>query len=204
MTDPYLYPGTTVLKNILDIRTQETLDEAEADYVSLRLRELAENPLIGKYDLQHYLNFHKYIFQDIYDWAGKPRVVNMIKPEPILGGISIDYSKHDKIVNDLEKEINIVASINWGQDVGSLTKKLASSMADIWKIHAFREGNTRTTITFFCQLIDEKLKSANRKIFEENAVYVRTALVAYCANFGKGGDYSKKQYLENIIKDAIS
>ncbi len=77
-------------------------------------------------------------------------------------------------------------------------------MADVWKIHPFREGNTRTTITFFCQLIDEKYKKANRKIFEDNAVYVRTALVAYCADFKDGNNYSKKEYLERIVKDALS
>lgn len=49
MPDPYAYPGTDVLKNILGIRDRKKLDEAEADYVSLRLRELAEKPLPGDY-----------------------------------------------------------------------------------------------------------------------------------------------------------
>lgn len=47
MRDPYVYPGTDILKNVLDIHDKQTLDDAEADYVSLRLRELAENPLEG-------------------------------------------------------------------------------------------------------------------------------------------------------------
>ena len=49
------------------------LDDAEADYVSLRLRELAENPLDGDYSIRHLAEMHKYIFQDIYEWAGKIR-----------------------------------------------------------------------------------------------------------------------------------
>lgn len=47
------------------------LKDAEADYVSLRLRELAENPLDGDYDFAHLAKMHEYIFQDLYEWAGK-------------------------------------------------------------------------------------------------------------------------------------
>lgn len=53
MLDPYVYPGTDILKNVLGIQDKQTLDDAEADYVSLRLRELAENPLNGDYAFKH-------------------------------------------------------------------------------------------------------------------------------------------------------
>ncbi len=63
--DPYLDNG--ILKNKLGITDQGTLDDVEADYVALRLRELAEVPLPGDYRAKHFLLMHKYIFQDIYD-----------------------------------------------------------------------------------------------------------------------------------------
>jgi len=53
MLDPYVYPSTDILKNILGIQERKLLDDAEADYVSLRLRELAESPLRGDYDFAH-------------------------------------------------------------------------------------------------------------------------------------------------------
>ena len=62
MRDPYLYENRTVLKNKLDIRTQEELDDAEADYVVYRLKDLALNPLLGKYDTEHFLKMHHFIF----------------------------------------------------------------------------------------------------------------------------------------------
>lgn len=71
MLDPYIYPGTDILKNILGIQDRQMLKDAEADYVSLRLRELAENPLDGDYDFAHLAKMHEYIFQDLYEWAGK-------------------------------------------------------------------------------------------------------------------------------------
>ena len=71
MVDDYLYDGTDVLKNLFNVRTQSELDDIEADYVSLRLKELAEKPIPGNYDLDHFLKFHHFIFQDVYPWAGK-------------------------------------------------------------------------------------------------------------------------------------
>ncbi|MBR1559499.1 MAG: hypothetical protein IJ646_04585 [Clostridia bacterium] len=76
--------------------------------------------------------------------------------------------------------------------------------AALWKIHAFREGNTRTTIHFCCQFADEKGFPIDRQLFEDNSHYVRTALVAYNAVFSDIGDRSKKEYLEEIIRDGIA
>lgn len=65
------------------------------------------------------------------------------------------------------------------------------------------EGNTRTTITFCCQFADEMGFPLDRKLFEENSMYVRTALVAYNAFFSDGTDFSKKEYLRKIVYDAL-
>ena len=70
MPDPYLYEGTDVLKNLLNIKDKKLLEEAEAGYVTYRLKEIALNPLPGNYDYYHLLDMHKYIFQDMYEWAG--------------------------------------------------------------------------------------------------------------------------------------
>lgn len=59
MRDPYLYEDTDVLKNKLDIKEQDLLDDAEADYVVYRLKELAMNPLEGKYDLEHLMEIQE-------------------------------------------------------------------------------------------------------------------------------------------------
>lgn len=113
MPDPYVYPGTDVLKNTLGIRDRKKLEGAEADYVSLRLRELAEKPLPGDYGLAHMASMHKYIFQDIYEWAGKIRTVNMEKEEPALGGLSIEYSDKGKISDDLSRALRKMTSCPW-------------------------------------------------------------------------------------------
>ena len=66
--DPYCYPGTSVLKNRLDLRTQSDLQEFEAMITAQR----ADEPLpAGRLDHDHYLAIHRHLFQDVYDWAGR-------------------------------------------------------------------------------------------------------------------------------------
>ncbi len=90
MRDPYLYDDSDVLKNKLNITDQDRLEEAEADYVVYRLKDLAINPLQGDYQVEHLLKMHEYLFQDLYDWAGKTRIISIYKEEPVLGGMSVE------------------------------------------------------------------------------------------------------------------
>lgn len=204
MRDPYLYEESQVLKNKLQIRKQDELDSAEADYVSYRLRELAKNPMPGTYNTEHFLKMHYYIFQDLYDWAGEPRIISMYKEEGILGGMSVEYSDPFDIVNDISVILSDMRKKLWREmDIKKASKEFCDSLAKLWKVHPFREGNTRTTITFCCQFADEIGLKMNRELFEKNSRYVRTALVAYNAYFADGNDFSKKEYLERIVYDAM-
>ena len=204
MRDPYLYEDAEVLRNKLDIRQQELLDEAEADYVVFRLKDLALNPLPGDYHTVHFLKMHEFIFQDIFEWAGKPRTISIYKEEDVLGGQSIEYSDPFDIVKDLHHVLHDMRSKEWKKmSREQISCEFCDSLAKLWKIHPFREGNTRTTVTFCCQFADEMDFSINRKLLEDNARYVRTALVAYNAYFSDGLDFSKKEYLERIIYDAL-
>lgn len=204
MRDPYLYEDTPVLKNKLGIRDQELLDQAEADYVVYRLKDLALNPLRGNYHSGHLLKMHRYIFQDLFEWAGRPRTISIYKEEDVLGGQSIEYSNPKNIANDIYYALLNMREKAWsGMTQKEKASEFCDSLARLWKIHPFREGNTRTTITFCCQFADEKGFPLNRKLFEENSVYVRTALVAYNAFFSDGTDFSKQEYLERIVYDAL-
>ncbi|MBQ6806093.1 MAG: Fic family protein [Lachnospiraceae bacterium] len=205
MRDPYLYEKSQVLKNKLNIRTQEELDEAEADYVVYRLKDLAMNPMPGEYNTEHLLKMHHYIFQDLYEWAGEPRIIAIYKEEDVLGGMSVEYSDSFDITKDIHFILSDMRQKPWkDMDRKRASEEFCSSLARLWKVHPFREGNTRTTITFCCQYADEIGLRINRELFEKNSRYVRTALVAYNAYFTDGSDFSKKEYLERIVYDAMA
>ena len=75
----YCYPHSDVLKNKLNITNAEELFETEKELTIIRLQELQKNPIKGNFDFKHLKDIHEYIFQDLYDWAGKERTVEIGK-----------------------------------------------------------------------------------------------------------------------------
>lgn len=73
--DPYVYPGTDVLRNVRDIRDSDELEELEARLTFLRGLQLASYSIAGEYDLVHLQAFHRYLLAGLYEWAGELRTV---------------------------------------------------------------------------------------------------------------------------------
>lgn len=115
MRDPYLYPNTEVLKNKLGVMDNEKLNTIEAEYTSTRLKEIIENPIKGNFDFDYLCRMHYYIFQDLYDWAGQPRIINIEKSEPVLGGISIEYSEFQDIKIMASSVLSKMEAVDWGK-----------------------------------------------------------------------------------------
>lgn len=79
--DPYVYPGTAVLRNYPGIRDPDELQARETRVVAFRSAKLAVEPLPGSYDLQHLQAFHRSLFGDLYPWAGQLRTVAIAKTQ---------------------------------------------------------------------------------------------------------------------------
>ena len=204
MKDPYLYSGTRTLINLLDEKDEQRLDEIEANYTGLRLRQLVDNPIQGNFDFEHLCNVHKFIFQDLFSWAGKSRIINIEKPEAVLGGLSIEYTDFQNIQQEAKNACHKFQIIEWNHfELEQKSEIFARCMAELWKIHPFREGNTRTVITFCCDFADKHGFPLNRALFKDNSIFVRRALVACSAVFHDLGDKSQPQHLIRIIFDAI-
>ena len=203
MIDPYYYENTEVLRNKLGIKDEDELNRAEVDFSCNAIHELFLSPLVGNYDFEHFCKFHAYIFQDIYEWAGSPRTVEMEKSESMLGYMSIQYSKPENISQDIFSILKKMNSRDWQKlSLEKQSQYLSSDMANLWKVHAFREGNTRTTITFICQFADSKGMFIERALFEKHSAYTRNALVAASAIF-EDGDFRNLEYLQKIVKDSL-
>lgn len=204
MKDPYLYPHTDILKNLADIRNREMLSCMEAEYTSIRLAELVTGESVSRFDFAALCNVHHYIFQDIYEWAGKIRVINIEKSEPALGGISIEYSDCFDIIKDATYVLDKMDQYTWEKaPIDEVSKKFSEYLAELWKVHPYREGNTRTIITFCSQFIESKGFYIDSDLFKDHAQYMRTALVAASALFSDLGDKRKPEYLEKIVLDAL-
>ncbi len=138
--DPYCYEGTSVLKNRLDLRTQDKLTEFEHAISSQR----AEEPLpAGNLDQKHYCALHRHLYQDVYDWAGELRTVRTSK-----GGNMFCYPEH--ITAQLKKLFGKLAAAKKfrGLDADGFASAASNFLAELNVIHPFREGNGRTQLTF--------------------------------------------------------
>lgn len=127
----------------------------------------------------------------------------MEKQEAILGYMSIEYAQPEEIAEQTGYVLDRMNRRNWGEmDISEQAEFLSQDMADLWKVHCFREGNTRVTITFVCQFADDHGMPIDRKLFEENAGYTRIALVGASAVF-QDADFRKMEYLVKIVRDSL-
>ena len=144
--DPYTYENSTVLINKLDLREQAELDAFEAEISSAR----ADEPLPeGNLDFAHYRAVHHHLFQDVYEWAGNPRTVRISKGgNPFCFPENID-DQATRLFEDLRTD-----GFLRGLDDSAFAEKAAHFLAELNAIHAFREGNGRSQLTFFALLAD--------------------------------------------------
>lgn len=175
--DPYCYPGTNVLRNRPGITDPVAHSTAERAITNDAIIDLARNPVEGKYDTSHFLEINRRIFGQFYEWAGKPRIYDMEKPEPVLQGDSVKYGHHKTITTDLDREMSALSKFEWNdKDKLTSASKFVSHMAAIWKVHAFREGNTRTVGVLVRQFSQERGFELDHDTLWERASETRDAL----------------------------
>jgi cell filamentation protein len=147
VADPYCYSGTSVLKNLPDIRDQAALDAFEAVSTAQR----SDEPLpSGRLSIAHYRATHRHLFQDVYAWAGKFRTVRISKD-----GSAFCYPENisremKTLFSDLKRQHYLRGVSREG-----FVTKAARFLATLNAIHPFREGNGRTQTTFLVLLADQ-------------------------------------------------
>ncbi len=90
--DHYVYPDTAVLRNKAGLKDQQALDAFEADVTALCMLELIDAPVQGNFDLAHLCAIHRHIFQDVYEWAGEIRTVDMSREGSRQSVLNLDRS----------------------------------------------------------------------------------------------------------------
>ncbi len=142
--DPYLYPNSTVLRNRLGIRTQGRLDYHERELVGQRI---AEGPPAGDFDLAHLRAIHRHLFQDVYDWAGEVRTVEIAKD-----GNQFQFRQFIGTgMADVHRRL-VQADFLRGLSRDAFAEAAGAIMGDVNYVHPFREGNGRTQLQYLKQL----------------------------------------------------
>ena len=143
----YCYKNSNILKNNLNIKDNKLLENFERKLVIAKLYDLRQNNKIGNFDIQHFLSIHKYLFEDIYPFAGRFRTENIAK-----GNFS--FAEWEFIEDELQKLLFKLKEENYLLNLSKkiLSNKLAFYMSELNVLHPFREGNGRTIREFIRQL----------------------------------------------------
>ena len=179
------------------------LVKAESDLSFVKLLTVDRDVDCHEFGIDYLKDIHKYILNDIYDWAGEFRTVPMEKPERVLDGQSVEYAYPTEILEKTKHALHKLNAINWNaQKLDDKAMNFSKLIAELWQVHPFRDGNTRTITTFAFRFADERgfgmQRSMQRSLLLDHFTYVRDSLV-----MASLGEYSEYNYLYRIVKDGI-
>lgn len=187
--DSYVDPASGTLKNLLGIRDPSKLDAVEADLVAVRSRQLTLRQISGRFDLAHLQAIHKYLFQDLYVWAGQLRRVDISK-----GGSW--FAHHAHIVSAAAYVFGQLAheKILAGLDLDAFSLRCAFYFGEINALHPFRDGSGRATREFLSYVAHK-----NGVIIDWASLSQQEIVDASTESF-----YGRNTKLEKLIRKAIS
>ena len=198
-------------KNLIDSyyesRTSRTDDEdertEEADKVSTRIAQILSEPSFN-FSPSHLIAIHKRLFEGIFKFAGKIRDYDITKKEWVLNGDSVMYGAAFELKAALDYDFDIERNFKYsGLSNDEIVKHITFFVSRLWQIHAFGEGNTRTTAVFTIKYLRSLGYKVDNDIFAENSWYFRNALVRANYKNLKNGIEEKPIYLELFFRNLI-
>ena len=196
LIDSY-YKSQSGRKEIENERTEE------ADKVSARITELLSEQTFN-FSPAQYTSIHRRLFEGIYKFAGRIRDYNITKQEWVLRGATVYYASADTISETLEYDMGQERNYNYeGKSIDEAISHLTRFCANLWQIHAFGEGNTRSTAVFMIKYLKTLGFKVTNDLFATNSWYFRNALVR--ANYSnlQEGITETTVFLERFFRNML-
>ena len=173
------------------VRTPKDDDEEEADKVSANIAKILASKTFA-FNTNGYVSLHRRIFEGVFKHAGEIRQYDISKKEWVLEGDSVNYLNWEDLRRALDWDIEQEKNFSYkGLTDDEKIEHIAKFISGIWQIHAFREGNTRTTAIFTIQYLRSLGYEVNNEMFAKHSWYFRNALVrANYRNINKDIEYS--------------
>ena len=175
----------------------------EADKVSARIAQLlSEDAFV--FSPNQLIAIHRRLFDGIYKFAGTIRDYNISKKEWILKGKSVVYAGADTIKDTMKYDFDLEKSFDYSAlSIDESIKHITGFIANMWQIHPFGEGNTRTTAVFAIKYLRSLGFNVTITLFADNSRYFRNALVR--ANYAdiQKGIFEDKTFLERFFRNLI-
>ena len=197
-------------KNLIDSyyesRAARTLDDErteEADKVSSRIAQILSEPSFN-FSPSHLIAIHKRLFEGIFKFAGKIRDYDITKKEWVLNGDTVMYGASFELKAALDYDFEMERNFKYkGLSTDEIIKHITFFVSRLWQIHAFGEGNTRTTAVFTIKYLRSMGYKVDNDIFAQNSRYFRNALVRANYKNLKEGIEENPVYLERFFRNLI-
>lgn len=175
----------------------------EADKVAARIAEIL-NEKTFQFSPAEYKMIHRRLFANVFKHAGEIRTYNITKKEWVLKGDTVLYASFESINDTLDYDFGIEKDFSYeGLSADKAVKHIAKFTADIWQIHPFCEGNTRSTAVFIIKYLKSFGFEVNNDLFSENSWYFRNALVRANYNNVRNGITATTKYLELFFENLL-
>lgn len=175
----------------------------EADIVAGRITALLAEKAFS-FTPAAWMSIHRYLFKDVFMHAGEIRTYNISKNEWVLNGKSVFYASYDSIPMTMEYDFKTEAAFSYKNlSRDAINRHLAQFTCDIWQIHPFGEGNTRSTAVFLIKYLSSLGYSINQECFAKKSWYFRNALVRGNYNDFQNDIYATTIYLEKFFENLL-
>lgn len=185
------------------VRTDMEDRTEEADKVSARIAEILSEKAFT-FSPVEYITIHRRLFQGIYPFAGKVRDYNITKKEWVLKGETVLYVGAGNIRETLNYDFGQEKNFSYkGLNIHEAIAHIAKFISGVWQIHAFGEGNTRTTAVFTIKYLHTFGFDISNETFANHSWYFRNALVRANYNNLSKGIYATTEYIEAFFRNLI-
>ena len=177
--DPYIDPETGILRNLFGAADMKILDQIEAEITVAVIATLNEHPILGSFDLEHLQAIHKRLFDNIYDWAGKLRTVEMAKDNTRFAPIEYLMQAAKNLFNELRSEKYLD-----NLDDKKYVTRFAHYYSEVNILHPFREGNGRTERVFFSLIAQRSGRHVSWDLLDPDEA-IQASIAAYNGDEGQ-------------------
>ena len=195
-----------LIRSYYQSKTQREPDDdekEEADHAAANISKILSARTLD-FSTAGYISLHRRIFKGVFKHAGKIRDYDITKKEWVLNGDTVNYLNSEDLRRALDYDIEQERQFSYkGLSTDEMIAHITRFVSGIWQIHAFGEGNTRTTAVFTIQYLRSIGFDINNDLFAKHSWYFRNALVrANYKNARLGIDYTPV-YLERFFRNLL-
>ena len=185
------------------VREPDDDEKQEADKVSANITKILSAKTLD-FSTKGYIALHRRIFEGVMKHAGELRKYDITKKEWVLENDTVNYLNWEDLRRAIDYDIEQERNFSYRHiDNDTLITHITKFVSGLWQIHAFGEGNTRTTAVFAIQYLRSIGFDVNNDLFARHSWYFRNALVrANYRNAKKGIDYTPV-YLERFFRNLL-